>query len=69
MVSSQNSRLRSTQDGNLVSLLVRREANCDTNVIHFTRFPFGMSPDMIMTFKVRVLTSDFKFRIGVHGYQ
>ena len=43
---------------------MRRKQNGDFNVWYFKRFLFGMSSN-VPTVKVRVLTSDFKFWMGV----
>ena len=46
---------------------MRRKQNGDFNVRNFRWFLFGMSPDL-PTVKVHILTSVFKFSIGVNGY-
>ena len=43
---------------------MRRKQNDDFNVWNFTRFLFGISPD-VSTVKVRVLTTDFKLKTVV----
>ena len=58
---------QNTKDGHsiLVFFFLIKRQNGKCNVRNFRLFLFVMSPDEL-AFKVRILTSDFKFRIGVN---
>ena len=70
MVLLQKRFFQITSDANLVKVfrwVDRKKQNGDCGVGNFRRFVFGMSLD-VPPFIVRILSSDFKFWIGVNKY-